>query len=388
VDEDKFEKVINNLIYNAIKFNCDSGWIKITGKLSDAKDMIIIDVSDSGIGIHEKDLPYIFDRFYQSSSTDNKNSQGIGIGLSLVKDFMILHDGDVSVTSKPGEGSTFSVYFPLTEKSTLDIDPSETEEELATTFSFDEFDKKPSILVVEDNDEMRFYLKEIFEDKVEIVEASHGREGLKLLKKSIPDLIISDVMMPEMDGYEFLGLLKNNVSFKNIPVVMLTARASEEDLLHGLSLGVDDYITKPFNAKELKIRVHNLLTNQRSRKEWKVKPVDAGEEIAVVTEDEVFLRKVEQFVSERAQNALLGIGDLADHMAMSERQLYRKCGLLTGMTPAHLIKEIRLKIAHKLLTDRKVTKVSELAFRVGFDNSAYFSRQFLERFGKKPIDLL
>jgi DNA-binding response OmpR family regulator len=195
-------------------------------------------------------------------------------------------------------------------------------------------------------------------------------------------------MMPEMDGYEFLGQLKNNVILKNIPVVMLTARASEEDLLHGLSLGVDDYITKPFNAKELKIRVHNLLTNQRIRKEWQVKPVDAAEEIAEVTEDEAFLRKAEQFVSERAENALLGIADLADHMAMSERQLYRKCGLLIGMTPGHLIKEIRLKIAYKLLADRKVTKVSELASRVGFDNIAYFSRQFLERFGKRPADLL
>jgi signal transduction histidine kinase/DNA-binding response OmpR family regulator/Flp pilus assembly protein TadD len=389
VDEEKFEKILNNLIYNAVKFNREAGWIKVETKLAAAKDEVIIAISDSGIGIPERDLPFIFERFYQSSATDNKNPQGIGIGLSLVKEFMTLHEGRVSVSSRLHEGSTFTLYFPMTANITsekIETDILETEQEVLIDFS--EFENRKSILVVEDNEEMRFYLKEIFENNVDIIEAGHGREGLQWLKTHTPDLIISDVMMPEMDGYEFLSQLKNNAILKNIPVIMLTARASEEDLLHGLSLGIDDYIIKPFNAKELKIRVHNLLLNQAVRKKWYAQPVGKDEVHDENTEDNGFLKKVQEFVETRAQNALLGISDLADHVAMSERQLYRKCGMITGMTPAQLVKEIRLKLAYKILMDHQVSKVTDLASRVGFDNSAYFSKQFFGRFGKKPVDLL
>jgi DNA-binding response OmpR family regulator len=243
---------------------------------------------------------------------------------------------------------------------------------------------------VEDNEEMRFYLKEILGEYADVAETRHGREGLKWLKTHTPDLIISDVMMPEMDGYEFLSQLKASAAWRGIPVVMLTARASEEDLLHGLSLGVDDYIIKPFNAKELKIRVHNLLTNQEIRKEWMQKPLEPGESAADVTssEDQVFLEKVRMFVETNSEKSALGIGDLADHLAMSERQVYRRAATLTGMTPGQLIKEIKLKIAYRLLLERKVTKVAELARRVGFENSSYFSKQFLDRYGKRPADYL
>jgi transcriptional regulator GlxA family with amidase domain len=169
---------------------------------------------------------------------------------------------------------------------------------------------------------------------------------------------------------------------------MLTARASEEDLLHGLRLGVDDYIVKPFNALELKIRIHNLLTNQLIRKQWQEKSVEPGELQPLPPENEIFIKKVGQLVESRVADPSLGVPDLAEHLALSERQLYRTAGSLTGMTPAQLIKEIRLKIAFKLLTDKKVTKVSALAAQVGFDNSAYFSQQFLARFGKRPVEFL
>ena len=167
------------------------------------------------------------------------------------------------------------------------------------------------------------------------------------------------------------------------------ARAAEEDLLQGLSLGVDDYIIKPFNARELKIRIHNLLTNQEIRKEWSQKPMEPEEALTSNPgEDPALLEKVRAYVEKNADNSSLGIADLGDHLAMSERQVYRKVATLTGMTPAQLIKEIRLKIAYRLLLERKVTKVAELARKVGFENSSYFSRQFLERFGKRPTDLL
>jgi signal transduction histidine kinase/CheY-like chemotaxis protein/AraC-like DNA-binding protein/Flp pilus assembly protein TadD len=389
LDEDKFEKIINNLLYNAIKFNRENGWIRVNGKILESGNKIVIQIIDSGIGIPEKDLPHIFDRFFQSKSTDHKNAQGIGIGLSLVKEFSALHDGRVSATSEQGHGSTFALEFPISKS---DLPESEliirTEEEYdVDKVSFVDFKKPPRVLIVEDHDEMRFYLKEILGNEIKFDEAENGKEALKWLKTNNPDLIIADVMMPEMDGYELLKQLKDSEAFKNIPVIMVTARASEEDLLYGLSLGVDDYIIKPFNAKELKIRIHNLLVNQQLRNTWKAKPVDADEKIASA-DDGAFLGKVQQFVTARIANALSGVPDLADHLAMSERQLYRKCGELTGMTPAQLIKEIKMKMAHSLLVNKQVTKISELASELGFDNSAYFSRQFYERFGKKPVDFL
>lgn len=386
IDEDKFEKVINNLVYNAIKFNREGGSIKVTAVRTETT--VVIQVVDTGTGIAEKELPSIFDRFYQSSSTEHLNSQGIGIGLALVRELTELHGGDVHVTSREGEGSCFTVQFPIhvsgNGKEATEEFPEQPE------VNFNSFDRRPQVLVVEDNEEMRFYLKEILGEYADLAETRHGREGLKWMKTHNPDLIISDVMMPEMDGYEFLSQLKASPAWRRIPVIMLTARASEEDLLHGLSLGVDDYIIKPFNAKELKIRVHNLLTNQQIRKEWLQKPLEPEEIVTEgpAPEDQVFLEKIRVFVEENSENSSLGIGDLADHLAMSERQVYRRAATLTGMTPGQLIKEIKLRVAYRLLLERKVSKVAELARRVGFESSSYFSRQFLERYGKRPADFL
>jgi signal transduction histidine kinase/CheY-like chemotaxis protein/AraC-like DNA-binding protein len=390
IDEDKFEKIINNLVYNAAKFNHEGGWIKVSGQRTETN--IVIQVSDSGVGIPEKDLPYIFDRYYQSSSTERLHAQGIGIGLSLVREFALLHGGDVTVTSVVNEGSCFTVQIPIRVTAPVSSEHHDNAEVVDVTFN--NFTHKPLVLIVEDNDEMRFYLKEILGNHVSTAEAPNGRHALEYLKSHKPDLIISDVMMPEMDGYEFLTHLKANVapgstaSHRGIPVVMLTARAAEEDMLQGLSLGVDDYIIKPFSAKELKIRIHNLLANQEIRREWSTKGPDPEEMITNTPENELFVEKVKEFVEANASNASLGIGDLGEYLAMSERQVYRKAATLTGMTPGQLIKEIRLKVAYKLLLERKVTKVSDVAHRVGFENSSYFSRQFLERYGKRPTDFL
>ncbi len=385
VDDDKFEKIINNLVYNAVKFNREGGWIKVSAHRTEK--MVVIQVADSGTGIAEKELPYIFDRYYQSATTDKLHSQGIGIGLSLVREFTVLHGGDVNVTSTLNEGSCFTIQLPISTSHATPVETIEVSSE-AIDVSFDNFARKPLVLIVEDNEEMRYYLKEILGGHVATSEAHNGRHALEFLKNHKPDLIISDVMMPEMDGYEFLSHLKSSPSLRGIPVVMLTARASEEDLLQGLSLGVDDYIIKPFSAKELKIRIHNLLTNQEIRKEWIQKPVEQEDTPVIPSENEMFIEKVRAFVEQNASNANLGIGDLGEYLAMSERQVYRRAATLTGMTPGQLIKEIRLRIAYKLLLERKVTKVADVAQRVGFENSSYFSRQFLERYGKRPADLL
>jgi signal transduction histidine kinase/CheY-like chemotaxis protein/AraC-like DNA-binding protein len=379
LDADKFEKVINNLVYNAVKFNKDGGWIKVTGNLSG--ESMIIGVADSGIGIPEKDIPHVFDRFYQAPVSNNVD--GIGVGLSLVKEFTVMHGGDVSVTSRLNEGTAFTITFPLGENPGTHGD-----ETLAIPdVNFSEFGKS-TVLIVEDNDEMRYYLREILGANITTLEARNGREALKYLRDHKPDLILSDVMMPEMDGNELIKQLKGSDNWKRIPVVVLTARAAEDDLLHFLSFGVDDYIIKPFNARELKIRIHNLLSNQQLRKQWISKPVEEEERGPVVTETDVFLKRVRAFVEDNISNPNPGIGDLADHMAMSERQLYRRCGAAAGMTPDQLIKDIKLDIAWHRLMNKNVTKVSELAHSLGYENVSYFSRLFGERYGKRPADLL
>lgn len=387
VDEDKFEKVLNNLLYNAIKFNKTGGWIRVTGRLSQ-NTHVEIEVADSGIGIPAEDLPRIFERFYQSASGDRKNAQGIGIGLSLVKEFTELHGGTVSVSSVVEEGTIFRLTFPVSTDIVTDTQTDTEENGLPRSVSFSDFTTRPTILIVEDSEEMRYYVREILGADVVLVDAGNGREALDWLASNSPDLIISDVMMPEMNGYEFLSTLKNDPARKGIPVIMLTARASEEDRLSGLSLGIDDYIIKPFNARELKSRIHNLLMNQLIRNQWKSKPVEKDEELPATAEDRTFVDTIETFVIARLSDSALSMADVADHLAMSERQLYRKCGAVTGMSPAQLVKEIRLRVAYRMLVQREVSKVTALAASVGFDNSAYFSRQFLERYGKKPVEFL
>jgi len=224
IDEDKFEKVINNLIYNAIKFNHEGGWIKVTADRTEAS--VVIQVADSGIGISEKDLPFVFDRFYQSASTEKLNSQGIGIGLSLVREFTELHGGEVTATSRVNEGSCFTVQLPFALTDAAGVEPIEEDIPELPEVGLDSFERRPHLLIVEDNDEMRFYLKEILGDHVIIEEARHGREALTWLNSHIPDLIISDVMMPVMDGLELLAHLKGSAAYRGIPVVMLTARAA------------------------------------------------------------------------------------------------------------------------------------------------------------------
>lgn len=385
IDEDKFEKIINNLLYNAIKFNREGGWVKVTGKR--LEDSVCIEVADSGVGIPASELPFVFDRFFQSRSTGTLNTQGLGIGLSLVRELTELHGGQIQVQSHVNQGTTFTLTLP---NRSTPHQPDSVEESAETEVdsSFPASERKPVVLIVEDNDEMRYYLKEILGPHLEIAEASHGREALTWLKSSSPDLIISDVMMPEMDGHEFLRQLKSNEALRGIPVVMLTARAAEEDLLQGLGLGVDDYIIKPFNAKELRIRIRNLLMNLQIRKEWSAQPVVEEAVVEFPGKDAALMEKMRVFVEANADKATLGVLDLCDHLAVSERQLYRKMATLAGMTPAQAVKEIRLKLAYRLLQERRVTKVAELAARVGFDNTSYFSRQFEQRFGKRPAEML
>jgi signal transduction histidine kinase/DNA-binding response OmpR family regulator len=386
LDEDKYEKIINNLLYNAIKFNKPAGAVRIGLSLSPGK--VLISIEDSGYGITPADLPHIFDRFYQGTTSIKPASPGSGIGLSLVKEFTVMQGGEVSVSSVPGEGAAFLLTFPIVEKAAEEKEDILEEDAIQPEIIWQKLEGQPEILIVEDNAEMRYYLREILSGKGNVSEAGNGVEALKYLEEHKPDLIISDVMMPEMDGEAFLGHLKSSGTWCKIPVIMLTALATKEDQLRMLSMGVDDYILKPFNAEELKIRVYNLLRNQAVRQEWIEKPIEPDEVVQVDKGAVELQEKIQSYVSERLRETSLSVHDLAYHLALSERQLYRLSNTLTGCTPAQLIKEVRLKKAYDMLIAGDVYKVEDLARRVGFENSSYFSRQFMARFGKRPTEYL
>jgi signal transduction histidine kinase/DNA-binding response OmpR family regulator len=386
LDEDKYEKIINNLLYNAIKFNKPDGTVSVG--LSLASEKVLISIKDSGYGINPTDLPHIFDRFYQGTPVVKLASPGSGIGLSLVKEFTKLQGGEVSVSSTSGEGCAFSLAFPTVETSAPDKENSTDEEPIQVEMIWQKLEGQPEILIVEDNSEMRYYLREILSDKGNVSEAGNGVEALRYLEKHQPDLIISDVMMPEMDGETFVGHVKSSEAWSKIPVIMLTALATKEDQLRMLSMGVDDYILKPFNAEELRIRVYNLLRNQAVRREWIEKPIEPDEVVQVDKGAAELQERIQAYVSERLREPSLSVHDLAYHLALSERQLYRLSNTLTGCTPAQLIKEVRLKKAYDMLMAGEVYKVEDLSKRVGFENSSYFSRQFMARFGKRPTEYL
>ena len=386
VDKGKFEKIINNLVYNAVKFNKAGGKIVVTAyPLADNKH-VCIDVTDSGIGIAAEDVPHIFEHFYQGRSAGIK-ADGAGIGLSLVKEFTLLMGGTVDVKSKKDEGTTFTLRFPLIELSgSAEIQPVETIE--TPTEQWGNFARRQVVLVVEDNAEMRYYLKEVLGEKVNIANAGNGKEALAWLEHNLPDLIISDVMMPGMDGRELVTYLKNDDRYKKIPVITLTALADTESQLSFLRLGVDDYIVKPFNADELRIRVYNLLTNNAVRKAFNEQPPEPDDIKQDSAEAETFRQKVTEYVLARLKSTNVSVFDLANELALSERQLYRLCNSLTGYTPAQLIKEVRLQKAYELLLSGDINKIDDVCKRVGFEKTSYFSQQFLDRFGKRPTEFL
>ena len=266
VDENMLEKVVNNLVYNAIKFNERGGWIKTNIFLSeDGKEFIFL-IANSGNGIKPEDLPHIFERFYQGN-TNTPKAEGVGIGLSLVREFTLLMGGTVDVTSSKELGTTFTLRFPVASQLAARpaTDPTDTE---LTDKVWEQFSARQTLLIVEDNAEMRFYLREVLADKVDIAEAANGREALDWLKEKKADLVITDLMMPVMNGEELITHLKSTDAYKKIPVIMLTALADTKNQLNMLRLGIDDYIVKPFSAPELRVRVYNLLHNLEERRRF------------------------------------------------------------------------------------------------------------------------
>jgi signal transduction histidine kinase/ligand-binding sensor domain-containing protein/DNA-binding response OmpR family regulator len=399
-DHDKLEKILSNLLSNALKFTKEDGEIifeikEITG------DYVEIIVADTGIGISKDHLQNIFNRFYQGSYTGNPEYEGTGIGLALTKELVELHKGSVNVESELGKGSIFTVKL-LLGISHLDIKEIASESETSyinyqKENNFESVEKQknknssaakihdiPLILVIEDNSDLRSYISDNFNPSYKVIEANDGLEGYNIAIEKIPDLIISDIMMPKMTGLQLCENLKSNETTSHIPIILLTARTSARDIIHGLKTGADDYLTKPFNATELVTRVQNLITQRRQLQEkFSHNILYEPNKKQPQTLNEIFLQKVVESIEKNLSEIEYGVESCAADVHMSRVQLYRKLFAITGMSASSFIRSYRLKRSAELLVSGTFT-IAEVAYKVGFNESSYFSKCFREEYHVSP----
>ena len=407
-DRDKMEKILSNLLSNAFKFTAQGGevMVEISNPKSEiSKQTVTVTVSDTGIGILAEEIPHIFDRFYQVDGSQTRDQEGTGIGLALVKELVVVHHGTISVKSEVGKGTEFTIQLPLGRAHLKDeeITKPPAEEVVRTTElessvlsgvtsegTEDEQESvgdKPIVLVVEDNADVRSYIREYLDPSYKVLEARDGDKGVRLAVETIPDLILSDVMMPNMDGYELCRMLKKDEKTSHIPIILLTAKAGTESKLEGLETGADDYLVKPFEAKELLARVKNLIDLRRKLREKfeKSKVLKPGE-IAVTSMDDVFLKNAMAVVEKHMGDERFTIEQFSHEMNMSRVQLHRKVTALTNQSAGDFIRYLRLHRAMDLLHQEAGT-VAEVAYTVGFSSPAYFTKCFHEQFGYPPSDV-
>jgi signal transduction histidine kinase/AraC-like DNA-binding protein len=410
-DPDKLEKIITNLLSNAFKYTPEGGFVDChvkavkKGKNKD-KDFLSIVIRDSGPGVPAELVDKIFDRFYQVEGSWQQSSGGTGIGLSLTRELVGLHHGQIKVESEEGEGSTFTILLPLgNEHLSKDeyevLDPSKYEDSIISPrilavqtdgslkpedFLSEEKDGKPMILVVEDSEDVRAHLIENLAEQFTIEQAQDGEEGIKLAVESVPDLVISDLMMPKMDGMEMCRNLKTDERTSHIPVLMLTAKATVESKIEGLETGADAYMTKPFNMKELRTQVNALIEQRRKLREKFATDAEVGpRDIAVTSVDEKFLKKAIDVIEENLGDCEFDVTAMTEHMGMSRMQLFRKLKALTNQNPSEFIRTIRLKRAAQLIK-KKFGNVAEITYEVGFNNLSYFAKCFRELYGVSPSE--
>jgi signal transduction histidine kinase/DNA-binding response OmpR family regulator len=390
LDANKLEKIISNLLSNAFKFTQRNGVINIM--ISESNNQIYIEVKDSGKGIHPDDLPHIFNRYFQTNQSDTPLQGGLGIGLAMAKELTQLMNGQLSVNSNLGHGSNFTLTFPK-EISIQDHIYANTPKSLESNRvvapeSSTIFDQ--NILIVDDNPDMLCFIQELLESEANTFVAKNGYEALGLLEKHDIHLIITDLMMPEMDGITLLENLKKSEKWQLIPTIMLSARTDMAIKLKALTIGIDDYLTKPFEPEELIARVNSLRQNVKLRKE--ANPI-LGQfidttHVEIESANIKWLKKLEQIATDDLMENNLNTAQLAQKMAISERQLSRNLKKLTGLTPGAYLKEIQLQKARLLLENQAYSTVSEISYIVGFNTPQYFSSIYKERFGKFPSEYL
>ena len=417
-DKNKVQQILYNLLSNAFKFTeRGSITLSITTKKQPIPQLIL-KVKDTGIGIAATQLPYIFDRFYQANDTSINKTIGTGIGLSLTKELMELMEGTIDVTSKVGVGSTFVVNLPaLAEVAATEIanlnegilapvpTPIATKSASTKVVTQEEGSEQPLVLLIEDNPELRQFIRQSLEKKYTIIEADNGLVGIHLAKEKIPDIIISDVMMPYKDGFEVCDTLKKEEITSHIPIILLTAKSAIDSKIQGLKTGADAYLTKPFHTEELFVRIEKLI-ELRQKLQAKYSNIDLTT-IAqstpsknntpppnnptkettkkITTYDQEFLKKVTNLIQEQVAAENLSVEGVANQLFISRSQLHRKLKALTGSSPNEFIRNYRLDYSLNLLKNKNI-KISQVAYEVGFSDEKYFSRRFKERFGFSPSE--
>lgn len=407
-DPDMMSKVIFNMLSNSLK-HTHKGKVSISvakvaasalemPDLTNQESFVKISIEDSGDGIEKANLPMIFDRFYQGKE---QNKKGYGIGLSHSKDLIVAHGGQVDVTSDPGLGTTFNVYLPDVRiaaeavMAALPGSPSEVaatssaeainegagEEEIAAV-------KARTILLVEDNLDLRSFISKELKKKYTVLEAEDGEKGLEIANEHFPDLIISDVMMPNMDGMEFCKEIKSNIKTSHIPVILLTAKVGKEAKYAGLEIGADEYISKPFEMKYLSLKIRNSLKGRdRLRELFQTSTSLEPSKVTVTSIDKTFLTDLMAEVEEGMSDFDFSIKTLEHKMGMSHSSFYNKIKSLTGQSAKELVFGIRMKRAKQILEDTGNIRIAEVAYMVGFSDPKYFSKRFKEHFGASPSEM-
>ncbi|HMR82931.1 MAG TPA: two-component regulator propeller domain-containing protein [Niabella sp.] len=387
IDQEKFEKIMYNLVSNAIKYSRPEGQIKISLAASD-EHYYTIAIADTGIGIPEKQQPFIFNQYYRANNTANLQETGSGLGLVLTKMLIELHKGKINFESKVGAGSKFYIMMPREDVFTEE-EKLQQQSIGSTIHTADHLEginkKKERILVVEDNNDLRQYMAAELLPIYTVQTASNGQEGLKMLKEHDFNLIISDIMMPGMDGYSFCAAVKRDIATCHIPVILLTAIHDHEYRLEGLEAGADDYVEKPFNIEYLKSRIDNLLRTREILKQKFYTSIDTSKIEVDRSADDLFIQKAMEIVTQNLSEPSFTIDELCSSLAVSRPVFFRKIKALTGLAPQDFIRNIRLKKAAELLLTKKHT-INEIAFFTGFGDAKYFSTAFKKMFGKSPSE--
>ena len=392
-DADKVGKIVMNLLSNAFKFTPEGGRVTVMIEhVAGTPDILEIKIADTGIGISDVDKEHIFERFYQADHKGVEETTGNGIGLSLVRDFVTLHEGEVKVFDNIGMGSVFVIQFPVKHVETQVQLPEETgmpvgdeEDKEMKEEAREETERKnfPLLLIVDDNEDFRIFMRYSLELQYRVKLAVNGNEAWEMMQEELPDLVISDVMMPQMDGNELCRLIKQDKRTAHIPVILLTARQNTEAKLEGLQTGADDYVTKPFNMTILVLRIRKLIELSRYHRVTQGMIDPAPSEIVITSLDEKLIEKAIKYVEDNMSRTELSVEELSRELGMSRVHLYKKLLQITGKTPIEFIRVIRLKRAAQLLRESQL-HVSEVAFEVGFNNPKYFSRYFKDEFGVLP----
>lgn len=373
-DTDKIEKIISNLLSNALKFTQNGGNIEFNADID--HDVLTMVIKDNGLGIAPEYQEHVFDKFYRIPTT--KDVKGSGLGLSFVKELVSLLHGEIKLESEQNKGSKFMITLPIERIEKLKKGEKTTQKSDSTAST-----KKNSILIVEDNLEIQKLLREVLQETYKVYTADHGRDAIAKIKKHIPDIVLSDIMMPLMNGIELCNFIKQDENLNHTPVILLTAKTQVNDKLLGLESGADAYITKPFNIEELSKTIGNMLEQRKKILDKFSSNILKLSDEDLVSSDHVFLHQAKEFILNHLENENLSVNDLAKHLNVSRFTLIRRFKKINNSTPNFYIQKIRLEKAKELIKN-KVANVTEIAFKVGFSSTTYFSYSFKKEFGFTP----